>query len=313
MLPSAPAQPPADIRVTRDSRGLPIGCGPSDVANLVTRFFDAFNRRDWAAIDARFARAGSEPPDFQLFGLDRDVVYERERLLPYLAGVRSRGEQFRLVAISVEPSRPGSVAASYAYGRSAGMALGKALIDCASQRIWQGAMGAPGSTSPRMPCPRPPGWSPNGSVVACADGANAPALADAFRVMPRSTKFSGRCRPQAVAAGLRRMLTAFNAGDGDMFSRELTRRAAFQPLAGALRQRRAMVRYVSGRYHAGEGWSATQLVRLRVAGARSVLYRLSLDVVHQTRLFSRGHVLVTIDCPSGLVARWLGPGVRTPT
>jgi hypothetical protein len=42
-------------------------------------------------------------------------------------------------------------------------------------------------------------------------------------------------------------------------------------------------------------------------------YQLSLDIVHQTKLFARGRVLVTVDCASGLVFRWLGPGAQTPT
>lgn len=302
-----------EVLVTRDSLSLPAGCSPREVANLITRFFDAFNGLEWDAVDGMFAPAGPEPVDFKLFGLDRDVVYERDRLLPYLAGRRSRGEHFRLIAISVGPERARSVAAHYAYERSGGVALGKGLIDCASQRIWQGAMGAPSSSSARLPCPTPLGWSPNGPVVACSRGANAPALADSFRVLPRSTKPSGGCRPQTVSRRLTRMLTAFNAGVGDMFVRELTRRAAFQRRTSALRESRAIAEYVSSRYHAGEGWTATRLVRLRAAGARTAPYRLSLDIVYQTKLFARGRVLVTVDCTSGLVSRWLGPGARTPT
>jgi hypothetical protein len=301
-----------DVLITRDSLSLPAGCGPGEVANLITRFFDAFNGREWGAVDQMFAPAGPEPPDFQLFGVDREVVYKRDQLLSYLTGVRSRGEHFRLVVISVGPERSHSVGAHYAYERSGRVALGKGLIDCSSQRIWQGAMGTPGSSPPRLPCPRLLGWLPSGPVLACSRGANAPALAESFKLVPRSTKLSGGCGPQAVSRRLTGMLTAFNGGVGDSFARDLTRRATFQPRARAFRQSREIAAYASSRYHAGEGWTATRLERLR-AGGRTTPYRLSLEIVHQTKPVARGRVLVTVDCASGLVSRWLGPGVRTPT
>ncbi|MBA3432659.1 MAG: nuclear transport factor 2 family protein [Actinobacteria bacterium] len=70
------------IVVTRDSLALPGECTPRTVADLVARFFDAFNRGDWDVVDSLVAPAGPTPPSFALFSLVRDaVVYEREQLI----------------------------------------------------------------------------------------------------------------------------------------------------------------------------------------------------------------------------------------
>ena len=158
-----------------------------------------------------------------------------------------------------------------------------------------------------VPCPRPAGWSPADPVVVCSGGANAPAASDEFNAS-RAGSF-GRCAPRAVSLRLTRALAAFNAGSADVFARQLSRTPVFRAQRNVLRSRRAVTRYLRARYHAGEGWTAKQLER----AGRTGRYRLSLSVVHQTRTIGRGSVLVTVNCASGLISRWVGPGVRTPT
>jgi hypothetical protein len=333
------------VLVTRDSVSLPTGCSPREVASFFDLFLDAFNRGDmqaldeiWTSEDSPGRPVGSPGREFIWYSVteggsirtgpwrDRSV-YDRPELLAYFAERHRQNERMSLVAVRVVRAR-----ASWAAGihfvvrRSADdlppglggrqrIAGGKGQIDCERHRIqlWTMFMNMaePGRDYPpsgaAVPCPRPAGWSPANPVVVCSSGRNAPAVSEEFNASRAGSP--GRCEPQAVSARLRRALSAFNAGSADVFARQLSRTPVFRVQRKVLRSRRPVTRYLLARYHAGEGWTATRLERAGRTGG----YRLSLSVVHQTQTIGRGSVFVTVNCASGLISRWVGPGVRTPT
>ena len=308
--------------MTRDSVALPGACTPRSVADLVARFFEAFNRGDWNIVDSLVAPAGSGPPSFALFSLDRDtVVYERTQLISYLADVRSRGERFRLVAARAAPggSRPSyrssSVAVVSAFERNAGIAGSKGMIDCASNRIWQWAMGSPAPGAPPVPCPQPPAWSPAGPLLACTSGPNANAVAEDFRASMRSSRLLPRpCGPTVVSARVRSALSAFNVGDDDAFARHFTPGAQFHAYSETERQilgRMRIARFVRTSYDDGDGWTASALfvpTRGRIRDSRPVaFYGVDLLLTKPGRPQASGNAKVSFDCGSALIRSWGGP------
>jgi hypothetical protein len=341
------ASPPVatDVLVTRDSLSLPTGCSPREVAGFLDVFLDAFNRGDmqaldeiWTSEDSPGRPVGSTGREFIWYSVteggsiragpwrDRSV-YDRPELLGYFAERHRQNERMSLVAVRVVRAR-----ASWAAGihfvvrRSADdlppglggrqrIAGGKGQVDCERHRLQLWTMFMNKAEAGRdyppsgagLPCPRPAGWSPADPIVVCSGGANAPAASDEFNASRAGSL--GRCAPRAVSLRLKRALSALNAGSADVFARQLSRASEFRPRRDVLRSRRAVTRYLLARYHAGEGWTATRLER----AGRTGRYRLSLSVVHQMRTIGRGSVLVTVNCASGLISRWLGPGVQTPT
>ena len=80
-------------------------------------------------------------------------------------------------------------------------------------------MGQPDRDSTGQICPRPPGWKPSASVVACSRSRNARALSTGFRVAPTRVELPARCGPVAARRTLARALVAYNAGLGDDFAK----------------------------------------------------------------------------------------------
>ncbi len=302
--------------ITRSSGGIPSGCRPRDVATLLTRFFDAFNAGEWDTIDAVFAPAGSNPLDFELFAVSRDVVYDRNQLISFLTAVRLRGERFRLVALRVERAAPEAASVDYVFEGAGGMANGKALVDCGSERIWQGAMSASGA--PSLPCPIPSGWSSSGPIVACTGGPNAQALSTNFRLATKQTPLPGRCRPVLVLRRIRSFLSAFNRGDGAAVARQFVSRGSFLPYARRGRKTlvgsSAISAFVARRYQSGDGWTANSLRAggTRTTSLRRAAYTVGLVVSHQTRRVGAGQAISVVDCRSGRLERWVGPAIDEP-
>jgi hypothetical protein len=304
------------VVVTRDAVSFPDRCGPREVAGLVDRFFDAFNAGDWETVDEVVAPAGPTPPGFALFSLDRDaVIYDRERLVAHLAEVRSRGERFRLVAARVAPGRGSVAAVVYAFERADGIAGGKGMVDCASLRIWQWAMGAPVPGTPPIPCPQPRDWSPSAAILACTTGPNARAVTLDFRLNTQSSRLPQPCRPASAFGKLRSALSGFNAGLGPAFGKHFVRGARFHAYTAAepgRRGRAAIARFVSRRYDAGDGWTGTALRPPRRTGARTVVYGVDLLLSSLGKPLTSSGAKVVFDCRSGLIRSWIGPAVAAP-
>ncbi|CAN5274834.1 hypothetical protein BH20ACT13_BH20ACT13_12290 [soil metagenome] len=237
--------------------------------------------------------------------------------------MRSRGERFRLVAARVAPSgtrpsyRSSSVAVVYAVERGAGIAAGKGMVDCASGRIWQWAMGSPAPGTLPVPCPQPPAWSPEGPLLACTSGPNANAVAEGFQPSMRSSRLLPRpCGPTVVSARVRSALSAFNVGGDDAFARHFTPRAQFHAYSETERQilgRVRIARFVRASYDNGDGWTAGALfvpTRGRIRDSRPVaFYGVDLLLTKPGRPQTSGNAKVSFDCGSALIRSWGGPGL----
>src|SRR5215204_6609892 len=113
-------QEPTRVIVTSDDTSLPDGCHPRQVAELVLSFVDAFNSGDQASLSRIFfVSEGPSPPDFADRSYDpwswytvskvraggriesSFVTYDQGELLRYFAKRHRKGEQLRLLKISL--------------------------------------------------------------------------------------------------------------------------------------------------------------------------------------------------------------------
>ena len=113
-------QEPTRVIVTSDDASLPDGCHPRQVAGLVISFVNAFNSGDQASLSRIFFLSeGPSPPDFAdrsydpwswytVSEVDTEgriesgfVTYDQGELLRYFAKRHRKGEQLRLLKISL--------------------------------------------------------------------------------------------------------------------------------------------------------------------------------------------------------------------
>jgi hypothetical protein len=342
LAPSHPELVPDEpILVTRDSLALSGGCSPREVAALLLRFVDAFNRGDRAALERLFPTRdppgrASEPAGtaFRWYsatdGKRHVALYDLKDLFPYFARRHRQGEQMRLLSVDMGPSsRAKAVGIGYALQREAddlpaalgAFAHGKGEIDCVRKRIYVWSMAQDGLQEPSTACPRPEAWTPAGPVLACSRSGRAPsaqALAPGFAVGETPVRLPTRCRPGPVRAKVVSMLRAFNLGEGDAFARQFARNGDFHPysatIALALVGRAAISEFVSARRGAGDGWSAVALGPPlgRVNLPERAVYALRLRVSRRQLVWADGAAKLVVDCRSGAVARWVGPGIWPP-
>lgn len=335
------------IVVTRDSLRLPSGCSPREVGELVSRFTEAVNTDDEAALSRLFVT--NDPPGralepagkaFRWYSVTEGrsgasqpwrhrAYYDRSELFAYFAERHDRNERLALVEVKAgASSHPQAVGLEFKVRREADdlpswldpFAYGKAGIDCAEQAIYLWSMGQNDRDFLRQVCPRPPGWRPGAPAVACSRGPNAPTLAPEFRIPSTRVPLPSRCRPTTVRRTVSRALAAFNVGLGDEFARRFVVRGQFHPYTGSIAGsgfvgRKAIARFVRGRYRAGDGWTATRLIAPRgPAGLpEGAVYGLDFRVTYQGAVFAEAvSSKLVVDCRSGLVARWVGPSLKTP-
>lgn len=191
----------AGVAVTRDDGSLPDGCGQVQVAELISRFFEAFNAGNGSELRRTFAAESIGPPLYGVgiggdgggaFGTER-----REDLLGYFAGRHRHGERLQLLQVSVGiGARQGTADVTYLVARGADdletvladarrvgsgafLYFGKGVVDCREQKIlaWnmdaeerpeQGNESETGPSKVTGPCPAPPGCKPGGPAVACS-------------------------------------------------------------------------------------------------------------------------------------------------
>jgi len=182
-------------RESRDGGALPAGCGPREVAHLIARFFDAFNRGDQDALAAVVFRSplpGVGPSQWYSVaeaGAPPFAAYDLDAFLAYAAERHRRHERLRLVAVSVSgPGWHGGAGVVYALTRHADerprwpswpggggggreqTAVGKGAIDCVNQsiRVWSMTVtGEPWRAGRPGPCPAPPRGTPPAAILAC--------------------------------------------------------------------------------------------------------------------------------------------------
>jgi hypothetical protein len=200
-------QEPTRVIVTSDDASLPDGCHPRQVAWLVISFVNAFNSGDQASLSRIFFLSeGPSPPDFAERSYDpwswytvsevdsegkirsSFVTYEQGELLRYFAKRHRKGEQLRLLKISLTRTgligKEDNVGFVYVLNRTARdlepglggparIASGQGTINCTNRRIfaWRMDMKAEDERTAREAanwlCTDPPGWKPGKAVVAC--------------------------------------------------------------------------------------------------------------------------------------------------
>jgi hypothetical protein len=207
------AEAVSGVVVTRDDRTLPSKCRPAAVAMLLTGFFDALEgpavpvgrffapapRFQWYSVTEGGGGGvdGSwrERPTFArsrlLLGPNgrgrHFVTHDPASLRRYLDQRQDQHERMSLLVVDVGEQRgPPHPEAGIAYvvrrtaddlesvGITAGLAQGKAAIDCDSGRIFVWSMGMEGSPASsahdtlEILCPAPPAGPAGDAVVACA-------------------------------------------------------------------------------------------------------------------------------------------------
>jgi hypothetical protein len=200
-------QETARVFVTSDDESLPDGCHPRQVAELVISFVNAFNSGDQASLSRIFFLSeGPSPPDFAersydpwswytVSEVDTEgriksgfVTYDQGELLRYFAKRHRKGEQLRLLKISLTHTgllgKEDNVGFVYVLNRTARdlepglggparIASGKGAINCKNRRIfaWRMDMKAEEQRTSREAaawlCNDPPGWKPGKAVVTC--------------------------------------------------------------------------------------------------------------------------------------------------
>jgi hypothetical protein len=109
------------------------------------------------------------------------------------------------------------------------------------------------------------------------------------------------------------MLRSFNLGDADRFARGFTSRGQFHPYTASIHGsgfigRPKIAAFVRKRYAAGDGWTAIALHPPANFFGDRAIYQLVLRVVN----VGEGGAKLVIDCRSGLLSAWVGPGVSQP-
>jgi len=196
------------VIVTSDDASLPEGCRPRQVAELVISFVNAFNSGDQASLSRIFfVSEGPSPPDFADRAYDpwswytvgkvraggkiesSFVTYDQSELLRYFVRRHRKGEQLRLLKISLTQTgllgKDENVGFVYVLNRTAKnlepglggparIASGQGAINCTNRRIftWRMDMKVEDQRTSREAanwlCTDPPGWKPGKAVVACA-------------------------------------------------------------------------------------------------------------------------------------------------
>jgi hypothetical protein len=170
----ATAAPLPPVTVTRDDSGLPAGCKVHEVADFISRFFDAFNRGDRAQLTRFFAPSLSWYVVTDAKG--SMSVSKRDDLLTYFADRHKHHERLRLLKIRVSgPSWHGGGDIVFLLTRQADdldggsqaepiLANGKGAMWCKEQAIFVWAMSTGGGFGD---CPEPD-KIPANTVIACA-------------------------------------------------------------------------------------------------------------------------------------------------
>lgn len=178
-----------EIIVVRDNPALPEGCSPTEVAQLIMSFLDAYNRGDREQLADFFPSTFEWYSDTIVDSAEDDDKRSfdfsfRNRLLDYVAERHQHGDRLQLVAVNVAgPGWHGGADIAFTLTREANdvrrgpegrerYAVGGGAIRCQSQKIWAWGMGTAPPDFPESDlshvCPVPPDGAPENAVVACA-------------------------------------------------------------------------------------------------------------------------------------------------
>lgn len=195
---------------------------------------------------------------------------------------------------------------------------GKGEIHCPTQRIYVWSM-ALGEFS--TPCPKPQPSGHEAGLVACSRIGRTPAAQEItadFRVEKAGVSLPRRCRPALVEARVRNLLRAFNLGAANAVARSFTLQAVFEPYTAtpglAVRGRAGIKAFARNRYAVGDGWTASNLQPpLGAVGVpREAVYGAGLEVRQRGSFVAASGAKIVLDCRTGLIRRWDGPGIAAP-
>jgi len=174
------------IVVTRNNAKLPDGCNPDEVAQLIMRFLDAFNKGDQEILEGSFALAGERWFSDTISEEEHFTTYTQAELLDYYALRHQNNDRLQLIKVNVSPRGLREVDIAFQMTREADdiepgrngrnrYVQGKGGVFCRTQKFMVWSMGtAPPNISPAdylsQVCPDPPSNIPENAVIACARG-----------------------------------------------------------------------------------------------------------------------------------------------
>ena len=181
-------EPIGKVLVTRKDDSLPDGCRPRQVAGLVTKFFDAFNKGEQSKLSRFFVSEGPTPGLYISSPVPGSgfSTYDRNELLKYFPKRHKHRERLRLLEVNVGKSwrHDGAAVVSNitrkaddikpGLGGPKNVAIVKGEINCRLQRfvIWNMTMAEirflNSQGMPASICPEPSGRRQGSVAIACA-------------------------------------------------------------------------------------------------------------------------------------------------
>jgi len=217
-------------------------------------------------------------------------------------------EAIALEEIDVGAAERHSASIRFRIDRAGQKLDGTGTVDCAAGQISSWTTRA-GSVRPPSVC----GPLVAGSVTACSRAGRRPTAQDStadFSVAATPVALPTPCGPAAVRTLALELVRAFDVHDGKAFAARLTPDTLVQPFTGTrpffqLVGRAAAARFVSSRRAAHVGLTAAKLEPelVRSEDPRTAVYLVDL---------TRGTVKLVVNCRTGLVRIWVGPGLRLP-
>ncbi len=163
------------------------------------------------------------------------------------------------------------------------------------------------------------------AAAGAADVAPMPAVSADFSIESTPLELAPRCASEFVAGRLIAMLDAYNSGRAHTFALFFRKHAQLHPYAGltgaqvgvrgstragGVVGRTLIERFVSVRHQLGDGWTITRLLPPlgTDAPAEMTVYGASLRMRRGTNPLKPDGVKIVVNCSSGAVMTWIGPG-----
>lgn len=174
------------VVITRNNAELPDGCSPNEVAQLIMRILEAFNKNDQVMLEDAFALSGGRWFSDTISEEEHFTTYTQAELLDYFALRHQYNDRLQLIKVNVSPRGLREADITFQMTREADdieprengrsrYVQGKGGIFCRTQKFMVWSMGtAPPNISPAeylsKVCPDPPSNVPQNAVIACAQG-----------------------------------------------------------------------------------------------------------------------------------------------
>lgn len=164
------------------------------------------------------------------------------------------------------------------------------------------------------PCPEPRGWRST-TVVACAGLPSAWEIADDF-TLKTTQQSTGPCGAASARRRIESLLHALNYATAWPFAANFSPRGTYQPYTASLKRplhgRLRISIYAAGQMAHVDGWTATSLLGPLDKTKAAATYRVGLISYVNGDAYGAGYAHMTLDCVSGLIAKWAGPPLPLP-